>query len=67
MGNGCFIDSHVALLPDSSMGTGSSLTSVTLLMKGDHVTDGACYAGVPARAFDAQDAAARREAASTAT
>lgn len=66
VGSGCFIDSHAALLPDSSMGPGSRLDPVTLLMKGDHVTAGACYAGVPARAFDAQDAAAGDSAALTA-
>lgn len=52
VGRGCFIDSHAALLPDTAMGDGSILSSVSLLMKGDNVTAGDCFAGVPARAID---------------
>ncbi len=52
VGRGCFIDSHAALLPETTMGDGSVLSAVSLLMKGDHVTAGDCFAGVPARAVD---------------
>jgi acetyltransferase-like isoleucine patch superfamily enzyme len=58
VGSNCFIDSHAALLPDSSMGHGSSLSPVSLLMKGDHVITGACYFGVPARSIEARGDAA---------
>ena len=52
VGSNCFIDSHAALLPDSTMEDGSCLTPVSLLMKGDRVEMGRCFVGVPARAVE---------------